>query len=251
MKVNEEKIDDFLLDRMSQADNQAFEQEIEKDKELANQVKLQREIMGGLAVVGKAQFKARLDRIKKETFKESTETTSPIVEKKGIPSWVWWGIGVLALSLAALLFWQLNSGGEDPDVIYADLFEVYDVPVVQRDTDDQQLIKELSAYYKEEAYQAFIDGFAPQKDNFQDHPELILSLGISYLVVDQPADAAKVLANLEQSNYPAYHDHARWYRILAALKMEDFDKVQELLPALLENGQADHHAEAKDLAKRL
>lgn len=251
MKVNEEKIDDFLLDRMSQADGQAFEQEIEKDQELADQVKLQQEIMGGLAVVGRAQFKARLDRIKKEAFKENTESTASIVEKKGTPSWVWWVIGILAISLAAFLFWQLNSGGEDPDVIYADLFEVYDVPLVQRDTDDQQLIKELSTYYKEEAYQAFIDGFIPEKDNFQDHPELMLSLGISYLMVDQATEAAEVLASLEQSNYPVYHDHARWYRILAVLKMEDINKVQELLPSLLENEQADHHKEAKELADRL
>ncbi|MBX2875565.1 MAG: hypothetical protein KTR30_25840 [Saprospiraceae bacterium] len=249
MKVNEEKIDDFLLDRMSKTDRQAFEQELEKDGELASRLKVQEEVMGGLALVGKEQFKARLQRIKKETFAESNTQE---VAKTGRPAWFWWLVGVMVVSLALLFFWMLNKGGgEDPNVIYADMFEVYDVPLVQRDTDDQQFIQQLSTYYKDGAYGEFIEGFTDRSREFGDHPELQLSLGISYLQTNQALEAAAVLTQLEESNYPAYHDHARWYRILAALQQGDVQKAKELLPPLLDNKEADHHIEAKELARRL
>lgn len=252
MKVKEEKIDDFLLGRMSPGDRQAFEQELKEDGDLANQLQLQEEIMDGLAVVGKEQFKARLQRIKQETFQDTKVSSAQETVKVERPTWLWWLAGVIAICLAIFLFWKLNSnGGEAPDVIYADLFEVYDVPVVQRDTDDQQLIQQLSTYYKEGAYADFIENFAGRSAEFSDHPELQLSLGISYLQTNQPAQAATILARLEESNYPAYHDHARWYRILAALQEGDAVKAKELLPKLLNNEDADHHKEAKEVAKRL
>ncbi len=249
MRKNEEKIDDFLLDRMSESDRLAFEKEVEKDLELANEIKVQQEILDGLAVVGKEQFKARLRRIKEETFAEvGNEKTM----EKEPSSWIWWLVGLLAIVLAAFLFWKLSSsGGEDPNVIYADLFERYEVPVVQRDTDDQQLIQALSTYYKEGAYQAFIDLHRTRGSELQDHPELQLSLGISYLQINKAAEAGEIFAQLEQSNYPAYHDHARWYRILAALQEGDVTKTKALLPQLLDDENADHHDEAKELARRL
>lgn len=249
MRINEEQIDDFLLDRMSATDRLAFEKEVEKDVELANQLKVQQEILDGLAVVGREQFKARLRRIKAETFVETGPQQA--VEKRP-RTWIWWLVAVVAIALAALLFWKLNtSGGEDPNAIYADLFEHYEVPVVLRDTDDQQLIQALSTYYKEGAYQAFIDQHVSREGELQDHPELQLSLGISYLQTKQSTEAAEVFARLEKSNYPAYHDHARWYRILAALQEGDLSKVEALLPQLLDDENADHHEEAKELASRL
>lgn len=249
MRINEEKIDDFLLDRMSETDRLAFEQELEKDGELANQIKVQQEILDGLAVVGKDQFKARLKRIKEETFAEPV--TAP--DNTGRNSkWIWWLVAALAIALSAFFFWKLgNNGGEDPNVIYADMFELYEVPVVQRDTDDRQLIQQLSRYYKEGAYQAFIDLHTTREQDLQDHPELLLSLGISYLQTNRAAEAGATMAELEQSNYPAYHDHARWYRILAALQEGNVSKAEELLPRLLEDENADHHDQAKELARRL
>ncbi len=249
MKVNEEKIDDFLLGRLSQSDRQAFEEELGRDAELARQVKVQQEIMGGIAILGKEQFKARLQRIKKETFAE------PVVQevaKAGTPTWLWWLLGVIAVALAIFLFSRLNSGGgEDPNVIYADLFEVYDVPITQRDTDDQQLIQQLYSSYNEGAYQAFIDVFNTRHPELSNHPELQLSLGISYLQTQRSAEAAAVFAELEASNYPAYHDHARWYRILAALQRGDVEQAKQLLPPLLNNVEADHHGKAVELDRRL
>lgn len=248
MKNTQDKIDDFLLNRLSLADRKAFEQELEKNQELANQVKTQREIMGALAVVGREKFKARLQRIKSETIK------TPAVQdtkRPSMPAWVWWAIGLLALALIMLMLWRWQSTGEDPNAIYADLFDVYQVPVVQRDTEDQQLIRQLSTYYKEGAYQAFIDGFTPRADKLSAYPELMLSLGISYLKVGQARAAEEVLIDLERGDYPAYHDHARWYRILAALKAGNVEKVKDLLPVLLNDEEADHHKEAKDLARRL
>lgn len=249
MRINEDKIDDFLLDRLSESDRLAFQKEVEKDGELGNQIKVQQDILDGLAVVGREQFKARLRRIKEETFAE-TDPQKNI--DKGARSWIWWLVGFVAIVLAAFLFWKLSSsGGEDPNAIYADLFERYEVPVVQRDTDDQQLIQELSTYYKEEAYQAFINLYLTRVSELQDHPELQLSLGISYLQTNQATEAGEVFAQLEKSNYPAYHDHARWYRILAALQEGDVTKTKALLPQLLDDENADHHDEAKELTKRL
>lgn len=249
MKVNEEQIDDFLLDRMSQSERQAFAEELEKNRELANQVKVQQQIVGGLAVIGKEQFKARLQRIKEETL---AEPIPPEVKGNRVSTRIWWLAAVIAILLAIFLIWKWNgASGEDPNVIYADLFEVYDVPIVQRDTDDQQLIQELSTYYKEGAYSAFIEGFEGRRNEFTDHPELQLSLGISYLQTKQPLKAANVLAQLEESNYPAYRDHARWYRILAALQEGNAAKAQQLLPRLLEDENADHYGEAKELDRRL
>lgn len=248
MKSTEDKIDDFLLDRLSQADRQAFEEELEADQDLAKQVKLQQQIMGGLAVIGREQFKARLQRIKKETMSESPKQAGT---HTGMARWIWWLVGLLVASLLTLLLWKRANTTADPNAIYADLFEVYEAPSVQRDLENQALIETLTTHYREGAYQVFIDSFALHRDKFSTYPELLLSLGISYLQMGQSTLAAEAFLKVEQGDYPAYHDHARWYRILAALQSEEINLVKELLPALLEDEAADHHLEAKALSRRL
>lgn len=236
------------MDRLSLRERQAFEEELKTDQELARQVQLQQKIMGGLAVIGREQFKARLQRIKAEV---STGAPVQAVPRPSLPRWIWWVIGLIALALLVFMLWKRATPVEEPAAIYADLFEVYEAPMVQRDSSYQELIEELNVHYREGAYQAFIADFTPAEDQLSIYPELMLSLGISYLQVGQSRQAEEALLQVENGNYPAFHDHARWYRILAALQAEDVARVKALLPALLEDETADHHEAAKVLARRL
>ena len=149
------------------------------------------------------------------------------------------------------LFWLTRSKTEDPTVIYADVFQVYDISISQRDPSERDLMKDLDTHYKNRDYDRFISRLSGQERQYPHHPELFLSLGISYLETNQLAAADQVLLELENSEFNAYKDHARWYRALAALKAKEIERTKLLLEGLVKDLKADHHEEAKALTRRL
>ena len=248
MKDKEKNIDDFLLDRLPNEEKKAFEASLKEDLGLSEEVKIQQEIMGGLAVVGRDQFKERLRRIQADVRAEE-EGIAP-KKKTGTLNWMLWA-GLLALGLLLTLLWFTRAKAEAPTVIYADVFQVYDISITQRDPSERDLMKDLDTHYKNRDYDRFISRINGQEGQYPHHPELFLSLGISYLETDQLAAADQVLLELENSEYNAYKDHARWYRALAALKANDIEKTKLLLEDLVKDLKADHHEEAKALTRRL
>jgi len=249
MKDKEKKIDDFLLDRLPEAEKAAFEAALAADADLSAKVKVQEEIIGGLAVVGRDQFKERLRRIQAEVRAEGDVSAVPLKEERS-RRWMLWA-GLLALGLLLTLLWLTRTKTVEPAVIYADVFEVYDISISQRDPSERDLMEELDAYYRNREYDRFITRLDGQEGLYPHHPELYLSLGISYLETNQLEKADEVLLTLENSEYQAYKDHARWYRALAALKGKDIDKTKLLLEDLVNDTGADHHQEAKRLTQRL
>lgn len=248
MKDQEKNIDDFLLDRLSNEEKNAFEASLKEDLDLSEEVKIQQEIIGGLAVVGRDQFKERLRRIQANVRAEGEATES----KEAASTWNWklW-LSLLALGLLLALLWFTRTKAEAPTVIYADVFEVYDISISQRDPSERDLMKDLDTHYKNRDYDRFINRLNGQEGLYPHHPELFLSLGISYLETNQLVAADEVLLELENSEYNAYKDHAKWYRALAALKANDIEKTKLLLEDLVQDLEADHHEEAKALTRRL
>lgn len=245
----EQKIDDFLLDRLPEAERNAFETALARDPELARALHLQKEIMGGVQVLGREQFKARLRRIQQAVQVEDT-IPSPAISKT-TPSWWWWLLGAIAIGLLLLLLWLSRVPAETPAGIYADFFEPFAVSIIQRDPSENALFDELKMAYDSRDYSAFINRFSPLQTGYTHHPELLLALGISYLATGQPAEAGRVLEGLENGNYGAYRDQARWYRALAAVSANQPSEAKVMLDRLATDPLADHHKEAKRLLKRL
>ena len=86
MKDKEKNIDDFLLDRLPNEEKKAFEASLKEDLGLSEEVKIQQEIMGGLSVIGRDQFKERLRRIQADVRAEE-EGIAP-KKKTGTRNWI-------------------------------------------------------------------------------------------------------------------------------------------------------------------
>jgi len=101
-----EHLDDFLLGRMSDEEARAFAERAEQDPLLAQEVRLQQDIVSGLKKARTAQLKARLSQL----------PTPPPAGVGGLTSWQW--IGVSATSVAVILggvALYLNQTTSTPD----------------------------------------------------------------------------------------------------------------------------------------
>jgi hypothetical protein len=61
--VYEDKIDDYLRNKLSEADKSAFETELKGNEELAQEVQFQQSVVDGLRSARKAELKAMLDKV--------------------------------------------------------------------------------------------------------------------------------------------------------------------------------------------
>lgn len=87
-----EHLDDFLLGRMSEAEARAFAERAEQDPLLAQEVRLQQDIVSGLKNARMAQLKARLSQL---------PTPPPAAGMGGLTSWQW--VGISAASVAVVV----------------------------------------------------------------------------------------------------------------------------------------------------
>lgn len=249
MEAIEQKIDDFLLDRLPEAERTAFETALATDPELAKALHLQKEMMGGVQVLGREQFKTRLRSIQQAVQAEDTLPSPPTSQVNR--SWLWWLLGAIAIGLILLFVWLSRVPAETPSGVYADFFEPFAVSIIQRDPSENALFDALKTAYDSRDYNTFINRFSPLQTGYTHHPELLLALGISYLATDQLDEADRVLEGLENGNYSAYRDQAQWYRALAAVRDNNPPKAKTMLDRLATDPLADHHKEAKRLLKRL
>lgn len=145
--------------------------------------------------------------------------------------------------IIAYVFWPNN--GEEAG-LYAQ-YEYIDpgVPVLMSQSDDHAMYDALT-YYSEEDYATAISKLAALQGQGHNNDTIAYYLGASYLYERQAEAALESLADLTKREGP-FQARAEWLSALAALQLQDVDKVRALLSAIIADEDHPFHDNAKQL----
>ena len=231
------------MERLNKEDANAIRQRMQTDTQLAEAVKLRREMIYGVEAFGRKALKEQLKGIHEEVIHQPAPTA------KRRPLFPILAAVAAVLLLLLMLPWLIDGDAQSPDELYAAYFEHHLISLAQRDAVDPNLLT-LEKLYNDKNYQDALDLFETYL-NGSIASNLLLGAGISYLETGQPEKARPLFNQIIDSKDFNYADQARWYGALAALKLNDATSAKSFLQPLVEDKSADHHEEAMELLRKL
>lgn len=172
------------------------------------------------------------------------KATSQPAKVRRLVSWRQ-GLAIAASVLVlvtAYFFWP-NSG---EDNLYAK-YEYIDpgLPVLMSQSDDHIMYDALT-YYNEEDFATAISKLSAVQKQGLNNDTITYYLAASYLYERQADNAIENLAALTTGSGP-FQARAEWLSVLAALQLENMEKVRQLLSTILANENHPFHSSAQQL----
>lgn len=256
-----EKIERFILGKMTPEEHADFEKAMESSPHLREKVALHKAIIGLEDEDDWIDFDGDSEILKKESALFRSEETLQFSEKlkefrnnelhKKSLRRPWLNrslIGAIAAILIAAIFVFYPK---DPTM--SSLYEEYhnweELPSHTTKGDGANSIKELESLFRSENYNGVII-LANSLNITASSPQAWLYIGVSHLELDQYQTAIQSFDHLIQSNSIDFHK-GYWYKALTFLKQDDKEKCIEVLKIIVANPTYFSHENAKKLLKEL
>jgi hypothetical protein len=240
MKLTEaqyELIEAYLGDELSASDKASFEEEINTDDELRQEVNRQQAIRLGLRALGieRALEQAR-DQYKATTPATATKP-EPQTIVRPLGNWRYWAVAasvLLILGIGYLAYQQTAS--RQIDLAYAE--------TLRSDTNDELLksfpsgnvssgtraqFLQALANYKAGKYEDVISQLRTLSTDKQTVHYKAYFLGLSYLANKQPTEAIPLLIQAQSTPLVKLRQKADWFLALAYVKNDQKEKALPML----------------------
>ena len=229
-KERYQKIEDYLKNRLSDQERQAFEKQLQKDPTFRQEVADHKTLIKVSTDTEALEFKKTLGRIQKQyEAVHDNYTTKRLVQRKK-PGYALYGV---AAALAVLVGVGVYLYFQAASVSYPHLFKEFYEPYTHKatlrgaDTKAAALLEE----YHQGRYHLVLDGLETVVDttsNTQYH----LYLANTYIALQQPEQAVKTLETIEEED--TYFEYAQWYQALAWVQVKNKAKALTTLNKLIE-----------------
>lgn len=244
---NQQQIEAYLLGQLGPAEHAAFEQAIQQDASLAQNVALERMTIDGIAAFSRKKMRERLQEFHEELSPPAKQPEQPA--PKVIPL-TWWRIAAAASIFLAVLsyFWWARPAL--PEQLYAQYFSPYELSLTQRSDNDRQVF-EVEQGYRQKDYSAAIPMFEALLEENNQNAQLHLGAGIAQMELQQTEAALAHFQYIIDADDFLYRDQAIWYAALAHLHAGQLEQCRQHLQKLAQDPKADHHREALSLLQKL
>jgi len=225
-----EKIEDFLLNKMSQKEQSAFEKEISLDADLSKEVDIQRELM---LAVETAEMKNRLETMHAKT-----------TQKRFYSQWY-----LVAASVAVLLvvgIWTLNRPGKVERLFATNVTVDPGLPVPMSATDNY-VFYDAMVDYKTGKYEVAIGKWQPLLNEKPENDTLIYFVGVSHFNAEKYKESVPYFKDILKHQTSSFYGKAEWYLALNYLKLNDIDRLK----ALASTTQSNYADRIKQLIQKL
>ncbi|MEW7277743.1 hypothetical protein ABW636_04025 [Aquimarina sp. 2201CG1-2-11] len=217
-----EKIEDYLQGSLPQEELVTFEQEMEKNDALKEEVAMHRALHTTLQDADTIAFKNKLKNISAHIrLDEAPDVVSIRPNRDGL-YYKMAAVIVVLFGIGTLLYTS-NSAQHALDLYgaYYAPFPVEDMTRGETSIEVQDIIKQ----YGKGIYDSVVVALE-KYPNIREQQPLSLYLGNSYLNIDQEEKAIQQFENVEDTKYL---EVAQWYLSLTYLKLNKTAKVEELL----------------------
>lgn len=237
-----EQIDNYLLEKLNQAESQRFEQELAKNDLLREEVGFRRLLIKGIHL----QENNRL----KQELKKSGERLSTLGQKNKL----WIRIAFSSAAALVLLFSYLqliqNENNAKSQVkqnfiaAYASLPSNHLSPRT-RSVEKQTVITTAMEYYDNRQFEMLHRLLAPLAENGELNENESFYYSLSLMMDDRLIQALEGFSGMNNSEF-YFSDYVSFYRALIYLELEQTEKGNNLLDSIAASGGKFH-----DLSKQI
>lgn len=228
------RIDEYLSGQLSAADQQAFEEELNRDPELRAQVDLQRDMAFLLShQKDKAALRAQLEQTGAEFFREG-ESARP----KARVRWIGWAATAVAAAVLLFVFWPVFM---QPD-LYQQYAEFPPLALSEKSTATTNWAATEQAFNTGDYAEAAVQ-LEDYLETFPEDQQARLYLGIAQMETGELETARRLFAEVRAAA-PGLSDYAEWYRALSFLKGNAPEKARATLKSITEGSPFYEEAQA-------
>lgn len=248
-----EQIEAFLEGRMNPEEAAAFQEKMEKEKNLAAEVAAFELVLGGLREEGRDQLKAKFKSWDEEEKLKSSDSFQPEAGKViDFRRYIMWGAAAVIIAVSLIYFLVPGPG---PEQIFADHFvphsEKYLALVDRSGTTTDSLMQEASQAYGKQNYPLTIELLQRVSDTISDPNIPKFYIGVSFLADGRISNALKYLRPVSNTPDHALTQPAIWYRGLAYLKTEYLDSARIQFEVLAMDKGSEYQNAAREILNDL
>ena len=243
-----EQIEDYLLGRLSQEEQAAFEKELATNQILQDEVSFRRLTIHGVKQSGKDEMRDRLKKIHKEYERKNDNQINTKINQIW-PKWIGIAASVLLLITAGIFF--LDKNEFNSQVAFNEYYEAVPLRLATRDSKTEKTILQLSELYNNKEYKKALPYFQNMLDIDSQNTRMRLGAGICHLELNQLNSArAQFLDIIKAKDFRLQHQ-ANWYMALTYLKEGNLVEVKKYLTPIMNDSKADHHEDAIEIMEQL
>ncbi|MCB0640921.1 MAG: hypothetical protein KDC44_04745 [Phaeodactylibacter sp.] len=223
-----EKIYQFINGELDKAEQFAFEQQLQKDPELAKEVQFHRELAQGINLAGDQELKATIA----QAAQSSGQVEATPAKGRRIPLWGRRRLSIAASLLVLILagYFLLSDTGPNAE-LYAAYFSP-DVAALEAKLDDLELVgmaipdqerranlKPALELVQQQSYGAAAQALTWHLEKYPQDEAALYFLGMSRMEQHQFEQAVRAFERLEELPTNVYTETTDWYLGLAYLRM--------------------------------
>ena len=239
-KYSDEILLEFLQGNLETDVHNAIQNDLTKDPELQKELDLQRTVLAIIELSGEESLKNHLNEI------------LPNSRIKALPKpkrnyWLWAASAAAAIALLVLGSQFLFQNQTSASSIYANHYTAYELNFGTRGSSSDDQVQQAGAFYQSKDY-AKAQALFKEILEGQENAKYRLALGVSQLETQQHADAIRNFQEIIDAQDPVYESHARWYKALTHLKLNQLQLAQKEFSILATDSEAFQHEAAKKIS---
>ena len=249
MEKNDDDLERYLFGAMSEQEQAAFEQQLEADADLADELAVHRDAIEGIRLDGSQDLKERLQSVETDLLRSGEgRGTSKGTYRRPLMTW----LAIAASLFVVILLGYLALPGPSPEEVYVAYYQPYPnlINPAQRSVEisEETALERAMRAYDEQRYVQALALF--EQGDISSEPGYTFYYAVSHLALNQPQRAIPLLEQVTQYQERLFYQPALWYLALAHLKMND---TAAALPYLEEvaSRQGDYAREAQEVLEEL
>lgn len=250
MKDNKisQKVENYLLEQLNKSEKAEFEKEIRNNKDIREEVNIQKLLLHQIDGIGKVHMKQKLEGFKKDFQSKNTKPTRRINWFKSISA-----VGAVAAAIAFLLigYNTYNNATITAEEIYVESYTPYTLPFGDRSTTNVETLSEAGFFYQNAEFEKAIPMFEDLIKKGTDDSRIQLALGISYMETEQFNLAIERFTYMIADKNAFYFEQAQWYAALCYLKINKPSLAKSKLEELVKNSKSSYQVKAKNMLEKI
>jgi tetratricopeptide (TPR) repeat protein len=212
-----ERIEKYLLKKMSAEERLSFENEMAGDAALMNEVSIQRKLLKSVLA---GSMKEQLEGIHSATQKESEKKSNRTL-------WMGLAAGVAILLAAGLYFFNAPDLNEK---LFAENTSIDPGLPVPMSASNNFAFHDAMVDYKNEQYEKAISKWQVLQKENPNNDTLTYYIGACYFNSKQYDKALGQFELIHKNNTSAFRNKSQWYAVLSLLQTQQAERIKAIIP---------------------
>ena len=262
-----EEIDKYLDDIMTPEERKSFEEKVDNDSTLAEELKLQKDmrsiyedkdwIEGDTTALKNNEAKQLSDFFRSDEASSLKESIAEVVDqnrtKSGNRNKNFYFLGIAASIIVLMTISIFVFSESDYNALYSENIALDEIPsMITRGEEENELVKNAQELFEQKKYEEAAAIFLKyHQSNVADiDPLSYIYSGVAYLELDKFDKAIAQFELLEQTN-TLQSKKANWYKAMVYLKGEEKEKLKGILVKITSDPDNYNFKEAKVLLEKI